>query len=183
MCITYRAGEALHGKRTHTQHTWVCCWAWMLKEQDRVICRICQRDIEVMPTGMFDKLWWTFGIHLLPYCMLHEMLSSCLTPDPLNLEKLTNIWMLQKSADSSFTFQFLVIWKSKKQGVQLHNSELDSFSYSTKKGTRWPSRHPEAQVRWGIAGTISQNLTPLADKGGAGTCIWYCRGPLLLLQS
>lgn len=33
--------------------------------------------------------------------------------------------------------------ENKKQRVKHHNSELGSCSYSTEKGTQWPSRYPE----------------------------------------
>lgn len=60
--------------------------------------------------------------------------------------------------------------EKKKQGVKHHNSELSSCSYSTEKGTQWPSRHPEG---WEL---LERDCLPKPhSRFRRGLCSWGCR--------
>lgn len=168
-CLTQRAGTALQGGAVRNTVLFGEYLGQDAKAWDRAGYRICQRD---------NLLRW-FQQATLTSCCEHSEYICSLTAAALLLlsdrypsEPREIYQYLDALEVCKFELHVPVsgdLKEKKKQGVRYHNTELSSCSYSTERGTQWPSRHPEG---WELLECVC--LPKLHRHCRRGLCSWGC---------
>ena len=169
------------GEWTGTQHTMVNIWARMLRNGTRSYAEF----VKERNWGDFNRqVWWVVvNIQNTSTLLQRARWDTLLLSHPHPSEPKEVYQYLDALEVGRFELHVPVsgdLKENKKQGIKHHNSEISSCSYSTEKGTQWPSIYPEG---WEL---LEHDCLPKPHSHfRQGLCSWGCRGllhPLLSAQ-